>query len=61
MSNGNGGRPPWAENVTEADDGSVSVGPEPREEARQRAENAATQLDRLEAKIDYLISIMEDA
>ena len=59
--NGNGrGPPPWAgPPVNEQDDGTVSVGRNPREDARQRAKSADTQMDRLEAKLDYLITLME--
>lgn len=52
--------PPWAnDNVTESN-GTVSVGPDAAADAKRRAENAGNQMDRIEAKLDLIISQMED-
>lgn len=42
-------------NVTEDGD-TVSVGPDAAENAKNRARNSGTQMDRIEAKLDYLIA-----
>lgn len=58
-TNNNSG--PWdgpQDRVT--DDGeTVSVGPDPAESARQRAAQAGSQQNRIEAKLDYLIAVIE--
>lgn len=59
-SNGRG-PPPWAgppDHVT--DDGEqVRVGPRPEDDARQRASESSDQMERIEAKLDLLLTIME--
>jgi hypothetical protein len=56
QSNGRG-PPPWAgPKVEEQDDGTVRVGPPAKDSARSRAEEAGNQMDRVEAKLDLLIS-----
>ena len=63
-TNNDSGPPPWADpddRVSEREDGSVDVGPEPADAARERAESAGSQMDRIEAKIDWLIAQMEEA
>lgn len=53
--------PPWSEPsdmVTENADGSLSVGQSPTDSAKERAQTADTQIDRIEAKMDYLIANM---
>jgi|GEM_PF-5613076 len=62
MSNGNGsGQPPWAgpTDRVEQGDGQVSVGKGPADAARERATSAGSQMDRIEAKLDYLIAELE--
>jgi hypothetical protein len=46
--------------VTERDDETVEVGPEPKEDAKERTENASTDMERIEAKLDYLIALLEE-
>ena len=60
MSNNQSNRPPWAGNVEEQDDGTVQVGPPPEESARSRAKEAGNQNERIEAKLDLLISELID-
>jgi len=62
MSQGQG-PPPWANdggNVNEQEDGSLSVGKSRKEKTEGQALNANNQLDRVEAKLDLLLSELRD-
>lgn len=61
MSTNNNAADPFESrgNVTE-DGNAVSVGPDAADDAKQRARNSGTQMDRIEAKLDYLIALRED-
>jgi len=56
------GPPPWAGNGrhVERDGDAVAVGRRPREDARDRVAAATSQIDRVEAKLDVLLSILDD-
>jgi hypothetical protein len=58
------GPPPWANNygskVEEQKDGSLKVGKSGKEKAEEQALNADNQQDRIEAKLDLLLTELRD-